>query len=135
MTVRRQTRQQAAVRNAVEKAGRPLSVEEIHEKALTEVPSLGVSTVYRALRRLEEDGVIVGVNVPGQPDRYETADAAATHHHHFHCEACDRVFDIAGCVGGLEKLLPDGFVLEGHELTLSGRCSRCTSKDRPEDDR
>lgn len=126
MTIRRQTRQLDAVSKAVAGAGRPLSVEEIHSSAMEKVPEIGLSTVYRSLRRLEEEGEIATVQMPGQPDRYETATAAATHHHHFHCESCDRVFDIEGCVGGLGKLIPEGFTLKGHELTLSGLCDRCS---------
>lgn len=104
-----------------------MSVQELHDAALEVVPGLGVSTVYRSLRRLEEDGEIKPVNIPGQPDRYELAEVADTHHHHFHCTSCDKVFDIDACPGNLSEMLPKGFVLEDHELTLKGRCPRCSS--------
>ena len=74
---------------------------------------------------MEEDGVLVPVAVSGQPDRYELAEIAASHHHHFHCTVCDRMFDVDGCVGKLAGLLPKGFTLEDHELTLRGRCESC----------
>lgn len=122
---RRDTSQQRAIREAVDSAGRPLSINEIHEFALAEVPSLGVRTVYRVVNRLLEDGDIAPVLVPGQPDRYEPASVAATHHHHFRCEKCDRVFDVDGCAGGLNRMLPPGFTLAGHELSLWGTCSEC----------
>ncbi|MEM1185729.1 MAG: transcriptional repressor [Planctomycetota bacterium] len=127
MSIRRSTRQQDAIRNAIARANRPLSVQELHDAALEVVPGLGVSTVYRSLRRLEEDGEIKPVNIPGQPDRYELAEVADTHHHHFHCTSCDKVFDIDACPGNLSEMLPKGFVLEDHELTLKGRCPRCSS--------
>lgn len=125
MTASRQTRQQDAVRSVLEEAGRPMSVQEVFDAAAAEVPTIGLSTIYRTIKKLADRGEIAAVAVPGQPDRYELADIAATHHHHFHCTSCDRVFDIRGCVGGLEQMLPAGFQLRGHELTLSGRCSGC----------
>ncbi|MHC5027589.1 MAG: Fur family transcriptional regulator [Planctomycetota bacterium] len=125
MTERRNTLQQDAIRDAFEAAGRPLSIDEVHESSAESAPTLGLRTVYRAVRRLEEDGVIARVMIPGQPDRYELAKIAAKHHHHFHCVGCDRVFDVDGCAGRLERLLPKGFVLDAHELTLSGWCNEC----------
>ena len=122
---RRDTSQQRAIRDAIASAGRPLSVHEIHETALNEVPTLGLRTVYRVISRLLEDEEIAPVGVPGQPARYEPASVAATHHHHFRCEACDKVFDVDACPGGLDRMLPPGFTLTGHELSLWGRCPEC----------
>ena len=125
MTERRDTAQQRAIREVCHNASRPLSIEEIFDLAKSEVPSLGQRTVYRIVRRMEEDGVVVPVAVSGQSDRYELAEIAASHHHHFHCTVCDRMFDVDGCVGKLAGLLPEGFTLEDHELTLRGRCESC----------
>lgn len=127
MTARRDTAQQRAIRSAIESAGRPLSVHEVHERAAEVVPTLALCTVYRVLNRLLGDGDIAAVSVPGQPDRYEPVAIAATHHHHFRCEVCDRLYDVCACPGGLQRLLPKGFVLAGHELHLWGRCPHCAA--------
>ena len=125
MPQQRTTRQTEAIRIAIQTAGRPLSIEEILQEAAATVPSLGLRTVYRVVRRLQEENEVTTVSVPGGADRYELASIAATHHHHFHCTVCDRIYDVDGCAGGLKKLLPEGFQLEHHELTLSGRCAAC----------
>ena len=125
MPERRTTRQLNAIRSVIVEAGRPLSIPEIHELALASVSTLGLRTVYRAVRKLEESGELTAVAVPGGADRYELSSVAAQHHHHFHCTACDRYFDIHGCPGGLNKLLPEGFTLHHHERTLSGLCDAC----------
>ena len=125
MTERRDTPQQRAIREVCQSASRPLSIDEIFDFAKSEVPSLGQRTVYRIVRRMEQDGILVPVAVSGQADRYELADIAASHHHHFHCTVCDRMFDVNGCVGKLASLVPKGFTLEDHELTLRGRCESC----------
>ncbi len=125
MKQQRTTRQLEAIRKAIEKAGRPLSIEEIQKEASETVHSLGQRTVYRVVRRLQEEGFVTNVSVPGGSDRYELTSVASNHHHHFHCNACDRFFDIKGCPGGLKRMLPEGFTLERHELTLSGLCASC----------
>jgi Fur family transcriptional regulator, ferric uptake regulator len=121
----RQTQQRDAIWNAFEATGRPMSPQEVLELAQQAVPGLGLSTVYRNLRKLEEEQRIVPVHVPGQPDRYETSKAASDHHHHFHCDSCGKLFDITGCPGGLKQLLPKGFVLKGHEISMHGQCADC----------
>lgn len=121
----RMTRQRSAIEAAFAKAGRPLSPTEIHASAVKEIENLGLSTVYRTLRRLEEEGVIAPVTVPGEPPRYELAHVADHHHHHFHCRKCGRVYDIAGCPTGLRKMTPPGFTVEAHTLVLHGLCDRC----------
>jgi Fur family transcriptional regulator, ferric uptake regulator len=122
---RRDTTQQRAIRAAIDTAGRPLSIQEIHEIASRDCPTLGIRTIYRAVNRLLDDESIAPVVIPGQPDRYEPAAIAAKHHHHFRCERCDRVFDVGACPGGLSRMLPPGFKLAGHELSLWGTCSEC----------
>ena len=64
MTAQRQTKQLQAIRNAFETAGRPLSIDEIHDLASKTIKSLGIRTVYRAVRRLQENGDLCVVNVP-----------------------------------------------------------------------
>ena len=125
MPRQRTTRQFNAIQAAIADAGRPLSIEEIHEIAREAVPTIGLRTIYRVVRQLQADEEIAAVTVPGGADRYEMAAVASRHHHHFHCTECDRIYDVDGCTGGLKKLLPKGFTLEHHELTLSGRCAAC----------
>ncbi len=45
--------------------------------AQPEVPSLSLSTVYRQIKAMQEDGQITAVELPGLPPRYELAVPAA----------------------------------------------------------
>jgi Fur family ferric uptake transcriptional regulator len=119
----RSTRQRQILLAALSSAGRPLLPGELHEIALVEVPGLGIATVYRNLKLLLEEGILQTVNLPGENVRYEIR--AQPHHHHFQCRTCGRVFDIPGCPGSLEHLAPAGFIADGHELVLYGRCPDC----------
>jgi Fur family ferric uptake transcriptional regulator len=121
----RSTRQRAAIVSAIERERRPLSPFEILAGAQSDVPGLGTATVYRTLKALVAEGVVVSVELPGEAPRYEAA--GAKHHHHFRCRACDRVFEVPGCAKGIRALVPRGFELDGHELVLYGRCRRCAA--------
>ena len=119
----RATRQNTAIREAIEAAGRPLSPTEVLDEARRHVAALGLATVYRNLKALVDEGAIQVVTLPGEVARYELAQRG--HHHHFRCDACQRVFDVHRCPGDLAGLAPPGFAVARHEITLYGLCSDC----------
>ena len=126
---RRQTAQRAVIAAVIRDAGGPLSVAEILDRAKADLPALGVATVYRTVRLLEEAGDVHAVSLPGEDARYEPADRG--HHHHFRCSRCGRVFDVPGCaLAHLPAGLPAGFVVEAHEITLYGRCASCAAEPK-----
>lgn len=119
----RNTRQRTALRDAIQQSDRPLGPQELLEIGREEVPSMSLATVYRNINALLDEGAITKVELPGQPPLYESADLK--HHHHFHCQKCGKTFDIEGCPGNLKPMLPKGFTLAGHEITLYGECADC----------
>jgi len=125
MPAERQTKQQVAIERAITASTRPLSPGEVLAHARRTSPTVSLATVYRTLKRLESEGAIARVEIPGHPTRFESHHAASTHHHHFLCRVCDRVFDIPGCAQGVESLAPVGFVVDSHEIVLFGTCERC----------
>ncbi len=121
----RSTRQRTAIRAAIDAAGRPLSPQEVLEGAREAVVGMGIATVYRNIKLLVDEGLVQVVTLPGESPRYESAGHA--HHHHFQCNACQRVFDVHQCPGDLKGLAPAGFKVESHELTLYGQCADCVA--------
>jgi Fur family ferric uptake transcriptional regulator len=96
------------------------------EQAQQEVPGIGLATIYRNLKSLVEAEELKVVQLPGENPRYERV--GHSHHHHFQCRQCNRVFDVHACPGNLAKLAPEGFSVEDHELTLYGRCADCRTQ-------
>jgi Fur family ferric uptake transcriptional regulator len=90
------------------------------------VSGLGIATVYRNLKALQKDGSVVAVDLPGQPPRWEIS--PESHHHHFLCNKCDKLFEINACPDDLKHLLPDGYTLESHDILLRGQCKGCSVK-------
>ena len=105
----------------------PRTAEEVRDGLEAAGVAIGLATVYRLLKRGAEEGRYAAVAVPGGGLRYEPADRG--HHHHFHCGACDRVYDVDGCPGRFGPLVPEGFELEDHELLLHGRCAACAGQE------
>ena len=125
----RNTRQRAVIRDVLERADRPLSTLEILDAAKTSVRGIGIATVYRTVKSLTEEGWLVPVELPGESPRYELA--GKDHHHHFHCRACGRVYELEGCVENLRGLAPRGFRVTDHEVVLYGNCQLCASSAAP----
>jgi Fur family ferric uptake transcriptional regulator len=125
----RSTRQRTAIHAAIVAAKRPLLPQEILALAQEAVKGLGIATVYRNIKALVDGGEIQTVNLPGDSPRYESS--AQSHHHHFQCRQCSQVFDVHDCPGDLRSLAPQGFIVDGHELTLYGRCADCAPQSQP----
>jgi Fur family ferric uptake transcriptional regulator len=122
-TGQRQTRQKNAIRNTFEREGRPLSPQQVFDLAQSEVDGLGIATVYRNIKALLEEGWLVPVELPGEATAYEEAGKA--HHHHFRCDSCARIFELAGCVPNVERLAQSGFAVRTHDVVLYGLCADC----------
>jgi Fur family ferric uptake transcriptional regulator len=124
----RHTRQRDAVRHALKEARRPVSPGELLRATRSTVSGIGIATVYRHLKAMLREGHAVAVKLPGGRVRYETADRS--HHHHFVCDSCQRVFEVPGCPPGLHGLTPAGFSVDRHEVILYGSCSECGGESR-----
>lgn len=73
--------------------GRHLSMAELYEVARARRPSIGFTTVYRALVRLRDAGLVAEITLPGADSAYY--EQSAPPHAHFRCQACGQVKDIA----------------------------------------
>lgn len=119
----RNTRQKEAIRGAFVKANRPLSPEETLTLAQEQVSGISIATIYRNIGALVEENWLVPIALPGDTARYEVA--GKEHHHHFHCNACGKVFEMKGCAVKLSTKAPRGFRVTGHEFFLYGVCATC----------
>jgi Fur family transcriptional regulator, ferric uptake regulator len=124
------TRQREVIARLLRSAPGPLSVPELHQRALSELPGLGVATVYRTLKLMQEQGAAHIVALDGD-NLYEASGRG--HHHHFACRSCEQVFTLATCPLPLPAgtVYPGGFVVEAHEVTLYGQCPDCAATRTP----
>jgi Fe2+ or Zn2+ uptake regulation protein len=73
-------------------AGVHLTMAAVHELVRRKQPGMGFTTVYRALTKLRDLGLISEIVLPGASSAYY--EAIAGNHAHFRCDACGRVEDV-----------------------------------------
>ena len=106
--------------------GTHATVGEVFVAARQRRPRIGFSTVYRALARLRDLGLVAEVRVPGRgPAVYEPARSG---HAHFLCDRCGGVDDVDYALP--PAVLDDiarrcGKGVAGAFLTLHGICTGC----------
>ncbi|MGB3798602.1 MAG: transcriptional repressor [Lewinella sp.] len=90
--------------------------------------SVNRATIYRTLKRLEEDGIVHRVMAADGVQYYALCDQCDEHGHHhehlhFQCLSCDRV----ECMEQeLSVKLPDGYRSVSFNATVSGFCRACS---------
>jgi Fur family ferric uptake transcriptional regulator len=94
--------------------------------------SVGLTTVYRHLRRLAEDGAVDVVTRPDGEAAYRLCGPASSgepeqHHHHLVCRTCGFSVEIEGpeVESWAHRVAADaGFTNVSHMLEIFGECSR-----------
>lgn len=105
------------------------SVEELHRRACAIDSRISLSTVYRTVRLLEQQGVLERHDFGAGCARYEPA--RDSHHGHLVDVATGRIIEFQnGEIERLQKLIAHelGFELVGHKLELYGVAQ--ASRDR-----
>lgn len=123
----RLTPQRAMVLEAIYHSDGHLSVEEVHERVQQLSPYVDLSTVYRTVMFLKQQGVIGELRLDGQPVRYEAV-RFGREHHHVVCSSCGAMIDVASDdLETLSELLDTkyGFEVNLVHLTLVGQCPAC----------
>jgi len=122
--MKRNTSQGNVILEVIKSANRPLTPLEIHQRASNNSPRIGIATTYRHLKSLTENSLVVGVDYPGQPPRYEWADGKDKIH--FACRACDKLFALDDTTEDTPPAkAPAGFKVQGFEVMLYGICPEC----------
>lgn len=108
-----------------------LTMADVHVLARRRKPSLGFTTVYRALTRLRDLGLISEIVLPGAGSAYY--EAVADSHAHFRCDACGKVEDVEYVPPKRSvQELSRRYGIEVREtlLSLHGLCAACLAASR-----
>lgn len=105
-----------------------LSADEVWSRIKPRLGSIGLPTVYRILDELAEAGVVTRIFLSDRKQYYFLC-ANQGHHHHFVCDSCRRVEDVAHC--GLDGVSRDiakrsGGRVTSHILQINGICGSCS---------
>ena len=121
--MRRVTKQRQVILKIMAQQQGPLTIEAILVAAREKIPHLHLSTLYRNIKTLCQEGVVTRVELPGEKMRYEKHETSQRHH--FLCTLCDQLFPIPTCSKTLQEMVPNGFMLKSHAIVLNGLYKKC----------
>ena len=120
----RGTRQAEALATALASLPGFCSAQEIHAELRRRGDHVGLTTVYRHLQVLSEQGAVDTIRDESGETLYRQCQTA-THHHHLTCRACGRSVEVEGRVveQWAEKVAAEaGFTAVDHTVELFGLC-------------
>jgi Fur family ferric uptake transcriptional regulator len=131
----RSTRQRAAVRAVFADLEGFLSAQDVHARLRSSGDGVGLSTVYRAVQSLADDGELDALRTDSGETLYRRC--SPQHHHHLVCRGCGLTVEVAGpAVEQWADRVADqhGFADVSHTLEIFGTCADCrmtTSSPEP----
>jgi Fur family ferric uptake transcriptional regulator len=123
----RGTKQAAALVAALDNLPGFCSAQQIHAELRRQGEHIGLTTVYRHLQVLSEEGSVDSIRDDHGETLYRQC-VTSTHHHHLTCRDCGRSVEVEGRAveQWAEKVAREnGFTEVGHTVELFGRCPDC----------
>ena len=122
----RPTRQRRAVAACLETFDDFRSAQDIHDLLKKKGANVGLSTVYRTLQALADNGDVDMLRTEDGEANYRRCSAA--HHHHLVCRSCGRTVEVEGPT--VERwsdsvAAENGFTDVSHTLEIFGTCPSC----------
>jgi Fur family transcriptional regulator, ferric uptake regulator len=125
----RGTKQSEAVSAALDGLPGFCSAQQIHAELRRRGENVGLTTVYRHLQVLSEDGRVDAIRDDSGETLYRRCRTHA-HHHHLICRNCGRSTEVEGKAveRWAEQVAADaGFTQVGHTVELFGLCPDCSA--------
>lgn len=121
---KRNTKQKESIFRAVTSVYTHPTAEEIYNMVVVDCPHVSLTTVYRNLNMLVEEGKLRRIAIPNDSDRF---DATLTPHYHVKCDKCGAFVDVddydADINGECERLT--GYKVNYHDIIFHGECGEC----------
>ena len=108
---------------------REFSAQSLHQELRKQQQRVGLATVYRALKVLQQQGKVQARSLSNGESVYSITSA---HRHHLTCVNCGRSTPLSGCpVHELEQELSHSqrFQVFYHTLEFFGLCQSCTEME------
>lgn len=127
----RATRQGAAIDRALAEVGGFHTAQSLHELLRERGDTVGLTTVYRHLKKLAAVGAVDTVTQPDGEAAYRLCGPALAgdahgHHHHLVCRVCGFTVEIEGpeVERWAQRVAADaGFTDVDHTVEIFGRCA------------
>jgi Fur family ferric uptake transcriptional regulator len=123
------TSRQRAVAAAFDELNGFSSAQDVHARMRAAGDGIGLSTVYRAVQTLVEEGRLDAIRTDSGETIYRRC--SPQHHHHLICRTCGRTVEVEG--PAVERwadriAAENGFADVSHTLDVFGTCWNCTAE-------
>jgi Fur family transcriptional regulator, ferric uptake regulator len=123
------TQQRMAILETLSGGRAHVTAQEVFEIVNAKYPEIGFATVYRFLRKMNEQKMVSEVRMGGLPARYELT--PRRHHDHLTCTQCGQIVEFENPqIENLQEQVAreHNFRLTHHVLELYGLCTRCQAE-------
>lgn len=125
------TPQRDLIAGVLERAGRPLTAQELCDSVGQADRGIGRATVFRTLQSLQGAGVVQHVTLAGNQAGYLLCESAG-HHHHLVCRHCGAIEDlseteVAPFLTRVEEA--HRFGVDHATFNIYGRCEACAGNE------
>ena len=129
------TAQRRLILEALESSPDHPTAEEIYLRAREDDSSLHLSTVYRTLRWLEEEGLVSPrwFEDERRQERFDPVSSENSDHYHFRCRICNEIIEFPEPMIEMIKTTYEtryGGQVESATLTLYGICANCQKEQK-----
>ncbi|WP_456463363.1 Fur family transcriptional regulator [Persephonella sp.] len=121
---RRNTHQRKVILEILRSTDIHPTADWIYERARQVIPNISLGTVYRNLKILKDEGLILELN-DGKQSRF---DGRIDQHFHFKCINCNSIYDIDNKqIINVEynDLQKEGYQIRSFDVIFSGICPKC----------
>jgi Fur family ferric uptake transcriptional regulator len=128
--VKRNTRQREEIRVALDRMDGFVSAQDLHAALHEGGSRIGLTTVYRGLSDLAEEGLADSLRGTDGVSRYHPCHTQGRRHHHLICRACGRTVEVemAETERTIRSAAADhGFTDPSPILEIFGLCAACSS--------
>jgi len=109
--------------------GSDFTIDDLWQELRKVEPRMGRATVYRSVEMLVNMGLLDRIEFADGTHHYRVCGDG--HHHHLTCTQCHRVVEVDVCIP-LDSFTAisnkTNFDIEGHSLTIFGRCANCRTE-------
>ena len=116
---RRLTKQKVAILNYLKSTKTHPDAEAVYEALKAENPNISLSTVYRNLAQMSDDGIILKLVTGGKSDHF---DGDTSPHQHFICSNCSKILDVMCEISLEDKNIGD---ISSCCVYFYGLCKEC----------
>ncbi|WP_457634645.1 Fur family transcriptional regulator [Persephonella sp.] len=121
---RRNTQQRKIILEILRSTDIHPTADWIYEKARQVIPNISLGTVYRNLKILKDEGLILELS-DGKQSRF---DGRVDQHFHFKCISCNSIYDIDNTqivTVEYNDLRKEGYQVHSFDVVFSGICPKC----------